>query len=436
MSTEISNPVDGNGRPAPPGRPERAPEPGLSRAERLQDLKRFMSRLGRGLGWRTAGVLLIAMLAIPVWRAFTGNAKGNGAGTLPAVAQPDPIVPVARVTREDLYDPYRRYAEFRPYQEVELHAKVSGYVKLAMDPAEGREVDFGDRVKAGQLLATLEVPELSDELHRALAAQKRAEADYKDAHAVYLRLQAVIKDHPNLVAQQDLDAAESKDGMADAAVAAAKADVEKYQTLMKYTRITAPFDGVITRRYVDDGALVQAGTTSETQSLPLVRVSDNYRLRLDCPVDVGYVKDIHVGDQAEVRVESLGDKSFTGTITRTTLRVNYDTRTMITEIEVPNPNLELVPGMFAAVELKLQRHPQALAIPIDAVPPGESSSVYVVNHQNEIEERPVTIGLETPNKCEVLSGLKEGEMVLTGGRSRVRVGQRVEAKLRSPLAQQ
>jgi RND family efflux transporter MFP subunit len=392
--------------------------------QRLQALKGSLPHLS----WRIAVVLLLALSAIPIWRALTSPGKETSAGVRAAPAQPDPIVPVARVTREDLYNEVTIPAEFRPYDEVELHAKVSGYVSQM-------NVDFGDRVKTGQLLATLEVPELHDELHHALAAQKRAEADYKDAHAVYLRLQAVIKDHPNLVAQQDLDAAEAKDGIAEAAIAAAKADVEKYQTLVSYTQITAPFDGVVTHRYVDKGALIQAGTTSETQSLPLVRVSDNYRLRLDFPVSVLYVKDIHVGDKVEVRVESLGDKSLTGTIARSTLRVNEDTRTMTTEIEVPNPKLELVPGMYAKVVLKVQPHPQALTIPIDAVPPGQSSSVYVVNQQNEIEERPVTLGLETPGKCQVITGLREGEMVLIGSRSRVRVGQRVEARLRGSLAQ-
>src|SRR5579863_2837446 len=114
-------------------------------------------------------------------------------------------------------------AEFRPYMEVELHAKVSGYV-------DQMYVDIGDRVKAGQLLATLEVPELRDEHARALAAEKRAVADYKDAHLVYQRLLAVEKDHPNLVAQQELDAAEAKDSTTEAAIAGAKAERQKDET--------------------------------------------------------------------------------------------------------------------------------------------------------------------------------------------------------------
>jgi RND family efflux transporter MFP subunit len=191
----------------------------------------------------------------------------------------------------------------------------------------------------------------------------------------------------------------------------------------------------VTHRFVDRGALIQAGTTSQTQSLPLVRVSDNYRLRLDFPVSVSYVKEIHIGNTVEVRVESLGEKSFSGTITRATLKVNEDTRTMITEIEVSNPNLELVPGMYAEVRLKVQRRPHALAVPIEAVPPGQSSSVYVVTEQGQVEERPVSLGMDTPTKFEIKSGLKEGEMVLVGSRSQVHPGQTVEAKFISALAE-
>jgi RND family efflux transporter MFP subunit len=245
----------------------------------------------------------------------------------------------------------------------------------------------------------------------------------------------VQKSNPDLVAQQELDAAEAKDGTTDAAIAAAKAEVGRYQTLLAYTRITAPFDGVITHRYADPGSLIQAGTTSDTQSMPLVRLSDNYRLRLDFPVDVAYVKDIHVGDQVEVRIDSP-NRTFTGTITRATLKVDEDTRKMTTEIEVPNPTLELVPGMYCRIMLKVNQQPQALAIPIEAVPAGQTNSVYVINSQNAVEERPVTLGVDTPTHYQVLAGLHEGELVFIGTRSLVQPGEKVEPKLVNSLAQE
>jgi len=332
-----------------------------------------------------------------------------------------PTVAVAKVGREDLFKEITIPAEFRPYEEVELHAKVAGYVKVM-------DVDFGDKVKAGQLLATLEVPELQDELNHAVAVEQHAEADYKSAHLDYTRLVSVNQEHPNLVAQQDLDAAEARDLSAAAAVAAAQADVKRFQTMVDYTRITAPFDGVVTRRYADPGALIQAGTASDTQARSLVRVSDNYRLRLDFPVTVDYVKDVRLNDPVTVRVDSLNGKTFTGTISRFTHDVNEETRTMITEIEVANPDLKLVPGMYATVVLQAEKRPRALAIPTEAVAGDKKNTVYVITPDHEIAERTVTLGLETPDKYEIVSGLSEGDLVVIGNRAQIQPGQKVEPK--------
>ncbi|MGA2659249.1 MAG: efflux RND transporter periplasmic adaptor subunit [Verrucomicrobiota bacterium] len=364
-------------------------------------------------------LLLLAAISIPVWRAL--RRRPADATVLP------PTVAVCPVVREDLFNQLTIPAFFRPYQEVELHAKVSGYVSEI-------NVDFGDHVKAGQVLATLEVPELQDQLRNAVAVEQKAEADYRAAHLNYTRLSAVQKERPDVVAQNDVDTAQAKDGMAEAAINAAKADVGRYNTLVSYTKITAPFDGVVTHRYVDQGALIQSGTTSETQSLPVVRVSDNYHLRLDLWPSVDYVKDIHLEDTLEVQVQSLGMKSFEGKIKRFSDRVDAATREMRTEIEVPNPTLEIVPGMYAYVVLKLQKRPQALSIPAQAVSGEEKPTVYLVNANHEIEERAVTLGLGTPDRYEVTSGLREGDLVLVGPRTQVQPGQKVTPKLTEPLS--
>jgi len=424
MSTELNHPVKDADIVDPAV--EKAASPTVDEAPHVNRLAGNTVVLIRKLDWRIIGLVLVLGISIPVWNVLKSHARPQTGGT---TGLPQMIVPAASVTREDLFNELPVYAEFRPYEEVELHAKVSGYVTEM-------KVDFGDRVKTGQLLATLEVPELQAQLTNAIAVLRRTEAEYKVAHLYNTRLAQAAKETPGSVAPQDLDAAEARDDTADAAVAAAKAEVDRFRTLVGYTRITAPFGGVITHRYVDPGTLIQAGTTSDTQSLPLVRVSDNYHLRLDFPVEVKYVKNVHVGDVVQVQVESLGNRTISGAITRATYKVNEATRTMTTEIEVPNPKLELVPGMYATVLLPLERRPQALAIPIQAIPPGQTSSVYVINDRNEIEERPVTLGLETPTKVEVLSGLKEGEKVLVGTRSQVQPGQKVEPKLNDSLALQ
>jgi len=373
---------------------------------RLQIANSWFGKLGQIL----AGILLVGLVVL--WLAHRAQAQ--------APAQADetdtPTAGVAKVTREDLFKQVTIAAEFRPYVEVALPAKVTGYIGKM-------NVDFGDAVKSGQLLATIEVPELQAELDNALAAEQKAQADYTNANLIYSRLQSVNHDHPNLVAQQDLDTAQANDLATAAAIAAAKANVEKYQTMVRYTQITAPFDGVITHRYADPGTLIDA------QGKPLVRVSDNYLLRLDFPVTVDYAKDVKLGDSVVVRVDSLDGKTFTGKISRFTHEVDASTRTMITEIEVPNPDLELIPGMYATVVLNVEKRAQALAVPTEAVAGGKTRTVYVVNPANQIEERDVQLGLETPDKYEVLSGLQEGDLVVIGNRSSIQAGEKVEPKL-------
>jgi len=377
-------------------------------------IRRLPSRLLTALGG--AGIIAAALLLT----SKPGRATVNGASSnVPSVA-------VVKVTRENLAKEMKIPAEFRPYTEVELHAKVSGYLQRI-------NVDFGDQVKAGQLLATIEIPELQDELDNATATEQKAEANHKNAHLVYSRLLAVNKDHPNLVAQEDLDAAESRDADTAATIAAAKADVGKYQTLLAYTKITAPFDGVVTRRYTDPGSMIQAGTSS--QAMPLLRLSDNYRLRLDFPVSIDYVQGVRTGDPVDVRIDSPGGKAFTGKIARFTHRVDETTRTMMAEMEVDNPKLELIPGMYATVVLKADQRPNAVAIPTEAITAGKTT-VYVVNKDNEVEERTVVLGLETPTKYEVVSGVKEGELVMIGNAAQIKPGQKVEPKLVSLMAAQ
>lgn len=377
-------------------------------------------RLHRRLGW-TISVTVCGAAAIMLARSWPGraNVRSEGAAAVPTVA-------VVKVDREDLYRQITIPAEFRPYNEVDVHAKVSGYVQRM-------NVDIGDQVRAGELLALLEIPELGDELDHAVATRERAAADYKDAHLAYIRLVEVNKEHPNLIAQQDLDTAEAKDATAEGALAAAKSDVQRYHTLVGYTRITAPFGGVITKRYVDPGALIQAGTASQT--MPLVRVSDNRRLRLDFPVSVDYVPAVHNDVPISVRIDSLGGRTLTGRIARFADRVDESTRTMTAEMEVDNQALEMVPGMYATVLLKVDAHSHVLAVPVEAVPSG-GRTVFVVNAAHRIEERAIRLGMETPTKYEVLSGLREGDLVVVGNPAQLRAGQDVEARITEPLARQ
>ena len=370
--------------------------------------------------------LCIAALVLVAGVILFSFLRQTAQAVTPPAETAAPTVAVVKVARANLAQEVTIPAEFRPYEEVELHAKVSGYVKEM-------KVDFGDRVKAGQLLATLEIPELEADLTNALAAEQRADADYQDTHLAWTRLEAVNGAHPNLVAQQDLDVAQARDLAAAAAVAGARADVQKYRATVDYSRITAPFDGVITMRSADPGALIQAGTAANPEAKSLLHISDNYLLRLDFPVSVAYVQDVHAGDPVAVRVESLGGRTFTGTITRFTDQVDESTRTMMTEIEVPNNDLELVPGMYCTVMLQVNRRPAALAVPTAAVVSDKNPQVYVVNQNDQLEVRTVKLGVETPDQYEILDGLREGELVVIGNHAEVHAGQTVQPRLQAAL---
>lgn len=392
---------------------------------------------------RTGAVLLAAGAA--------ASCSGSHAAT-PATTDTT-IVAVAPVARSTLAQTLTLAAEFRPYQEIDVHAKVAGYVKTI-------NVDVGDRVKAGQLLAILEVPELRDELQedeaavrrsdeeikRAQADLERTESSHQVAHLASTRLDAVMKQQPKLVAQQDVDDATARDRVAEAQVSTAKAALAAAQqqlevakatasrtrTLVDYTRITAPFDGVVTHRYADTGAMIQAGTASQSQAMPLVKLSENGKLRLTIPVPESAVPRIHLGEAVDVNVPAL-NQTFPGTVARFADKVDEQTRTMHTEVDVENPKLTLVPGMYAQTSLRLDEKKDALVVPIQAVDRGDTqSSVMVVDDRNQIEVRPVRLGLETADRAELLSGVREGDRVVLGNRSQLKAGQAVSARVETP----
>jgi len=381
------------------------------------------------LGWKV-GVAAAAVVAGLISLRGSGTTSRSG----PGATAPVPVVAV-KIAREDLSRDQTFEAEFRPYQEIEIYAKVSGFV-------DSLTVDVGDVVSAGQLLATLEIPELRDDLKHASAVEqrsqaevKRARATYEDAHLAFSRLQAVYRATPTLVAQQDIDQAESRDRGAEAGLAAAReqvevaqADIKKLETMLGYSRIVAPFTGVITKRYTDPGALIHAGTSG---SAPLLRLSENDRLRLVFPVSVSYVSHIGVGDPVAVRIPSLGT-NFSGRISRFTRKVETSTRTMDVEVDVPNPDLKLIPGIYASVDLKVENRKNALSVPVEAVSRQKIPTVFVINKDSQVEERVVKLGVETSTKLEVLSGLVEDDLVMIGNRSQVRPGQKVQARVIEP----
>lgn len=346
-----------------------------------------------------------------------------------------PSAAVAPVERADLMDTLEISAEFRPFQEVNVYARAPGYVRQM-------HVDIGARLKAGDVIALLEIPELEDDVRRAAAAVDRAQqevaraqASFDDAHVTYSRLAEVLKQQPNLVAEQEVDQARARDSAARASLDAARSAVReaeaartKFATLAGYSRITAPFPGVVTKRFADTGSLVGAGTSSASQAL--VRLSQLDPLRLILPVPESAVPRIHPGAPVEVRVQATGE-ALQAQVARLSGEVSTDTRTMHVEVDVPNPALAFAPGMVTSATLVLDRRPQVLSIPIEAVPDrkGHAASAYVLDDRHRVERRDLTLGLETATRIEVVAGLREGDLVVLGGAAKFRPGEEVTPKM-------
>jgi len=380
--------------------------------------------------------------------ALAGCGEGHKAAADDAANAP--AAPVVKVARGSIADSLEIASEFQPFQEVDVYAKVSGYIQKLY-------VDYGTHVKQGQILAVLEIPELQQqlqqdeasvrrsdqELARAREELNRAQSAYTVAHLTYSRLADVQKSRPELISQEEIDVAKGKDMEADADVSAqkaalagaeqallvAKAALGKDQAMFDYARMTAPFDGVITQIYARTGALLPAGTSSNKGDSALCRLAQNSLLRLVIPVPERAVPNIKIGQSIAVAVSGV-NRTFEGKIIRFSDQIDMATRTMHTEVDVPNPKYELVPGMYASVKIPLHAVAKVLTVPVQAVQAaGEGKGiVLVVGAGNKIEKRDVALGMQSATDIEITSGLQESETVIFGSLGQYRPGQIVMPK--------
>jgi RND family efflux transporter MFP subunit len=393
------------------------------------------------------GCALLSVAAFISGCGSTTKATADSAADAPRVA-------VVKVARRNLTNTLQIAAEFEPFQEINVYAKVSGYIQKLY-------IDWGTHVSQGQLLAVLEVPELQQQLELDQASVHRSEQDltrsneelnreqstYNVAHLTYTRLADVQKTRPELVAQEEIDVAQGKDQEASAGVSAAKASVaaseqaiaaskasfEKDKAMYAYARISAPFNGVITQVDAYTGSLLPAGTSSNKGDQALCRLSQNDLLRLVIPLPERAVPDVRLGETVAVHV-STNNKTFQGKIVRFSDQIDTTTRTMHTEIDVPNPKYELVPGMYATADMPLHTAQNVVTVPLQAVQTSgeERGAVLVVDASNRIQRREITLGLENATYAEVTSGLKEGELVVFGEQSQYKTGELVAPQVITP----
>ena len=327
-----------------------------------------------------------------------------------------PRVVVVEPERRDMVRSITLPGDLIGAKEAALHANVQGYVRSI-------DVDRGDRVHKGQVIAVLEVPELAQQL-------ERARAEYRVKQLTADRVSRVWHEDARLVALEDVDAAAG-------AASAAAAEVAHLEALVGYTRIVAPFDGVVTARYVDAGALMQAagqlgtvlsgGSVVASGPAPLVTIADIDSLRVYVYVPESDTGSIELGQPATLRLAQFPESDFHGTVARFSKALDLRTRTMLTEVDLPNPDHTLYPGMSADVTIEFERHAGALTLPVTAINQSPSGAYVLAVRNGRLVQVPVQTGFRRDETIEITSGLNGDEQVARYPSAQLEVGAPVQA---------
>ena len=339
----------------------------------------------------------------PVQPTTSGAAASAGSDqneAPPDAADSQPVdVQVTKPTRRELIYTVTLPANISPLYQTTLYAKVSGYLKW-IGP------DKGDAVKKDQILAIIDAPEVEEQYHQALS-------DYHIKKLTFERLAKVWKESPDVIAKQDVDVAE-------AASQGAKHLVEQRAALRDYTKVRAPYAGIITARFADPGALIQIATASSSGAIPLFTIMDLDTVRVYTNVPQDDSPWVVPGKtKATLSVKGLDGRSFTGTVTRSTLVLDPSTRSLLVEIDLPNPDHALRPGTFVEISLGLREIPNALVLPPQAIfsgPKGKSVFIIEAGHARSVS---VQTGISDGQWMEITSGLSGDEEIVVVGKRKL-----------------
>lgn len=311
-----------------------------------------------------------------------------------------------RPMRGDIYRYVALPGTLRADQQVTLYPKVAGYLKTIA-------VDKGDQVRAGQVLAEIEVPELVADV-----ARYRADVDVADAAAK--RLGAAQAKSPDLIVPATLDEARARQQIA-------QANLERTQTLLGYTHIVAPFAGTITMRFADAGAFLAAPSAGgAAQNAALFTLADFRTVRAQVPVPEIEAARVRTGQPVKVTVDGLAGKIFSGQVSRLGYALDESTRTMLVEADLPNPEGELRPGMYAKVRIGVEKHSDTLLIPSDALVMEKTAAFAFTAEGGKAQKLPLTIGFNDGQQVEVLKGLDATQSVILVGKLTLAPGQPVK----------
>jgi RND family efflux transporter MFP subunit len=310
------------------------------------------------------------------------------------------------------------------YADAPIYARTNGYVKKWY-------ADIGAHVKAGQLLAEIDAPEIEHQLQQARADLATAEANARLAQTTAERYRDLIK--TNSVSQQDLDNANGSLEARQAAVESSRANVQRLQQLTAFTRIDAPFSGVVTARNIDVGALIDAGNNAKE----LFHVADMRTLRVFVNVPEVYSRQARPGLMADLTLREFTGRRFTGRLVRTANAIDVASRTLLTEIDVDNAKGELLAGSYCDVHLKLGDHAaSAMKLPVNAlIFRANGLQVATITGSGRVALKSITVGRDFGDSVEVLSGVDPQDRVVVNPPDSISANQAVRVAAADRSAQ-
>lgn len=355
-------------------------------------------RGSRALAYTLPAIILAFFGGLGYWRVQSRNRVS--AELIPAAAASEQIpVAVVHPTRSTASRELTIPGDVQAYVETPIYARTDGYLKQW-------NVDIGGHVKQGQVLATIETPEVDQQLRQAEAAQLQAQANLDLAKTTADRWHVLLKSDG--VSQQEVDSNDAAYKARQADFAAAVANVDRLKSLQSFQQVTAPFDGVITARDVDIGALISSGNAKELFKEAQIEV-----MRVYTNVPEGYSNDIRIGMPAELRIAEFPNRVFTGKVAHTSGAIDTASRTLLTEVQVPNPKSELKPGSYSEVTFRISSAEPPLVVPSNTmIFRAAGPQVGVVDSSNVVRLRSVTIGRDFGTSLEILSGLQPTDWVV------------------------
>ncbi len=311
------------------------------------------------------------------------------------------------------------------FSQSPVYARVDGYVRTWY-------VDIGAHVTKGQLLAEIDAPEVDQQLNQARAMLNQAQTSLALAKVTAPRYQELIK--TNSVSQQEVDQNNQNLAAQEANVQAATAAVGRLEQMQSYEKIVAPFDGVITERKTDFGDLVNAGNAGVGREL--FRISQNNVVRVFVTVSEEFSTQVKPGTRASMDVISLPNRHFAASVTRTADSIDITSRTLTVELDVPNPSGELLSGAYANVHFQLPLNVVPLVLPSSTILfQADGPQVGIVNSQNQVELRKVTLGHDFGDTIEIMAGVRSADAVVANPPDSLTNGMRVAVESASTTTQ-